>query len=277
MPAEGGRGRDRATAPTDPMRLALTRRVGPSIGACELTFRTRTPIDAARAAAQHEAYERALVQAGCHLLPLPAEPDLPDSVFIEDAALVLDEVAVILRSGAASRRPETPSVARALAPYRDVAVIGEPGTLDGGDVLRVGRTLFVGATGRSNEAGIAQLRAAVAPLGYDVRAVPVTGCLHLKSAITLVTPDTALINRQWVDAGPFAGLDLLDVHPDEPDAANALLVGTTLIYPASHPLTRRGLEGRGIEVLAVDVAELEKAEGAVTCCSIVFEVPALAT
>jgi dimethylargininase len=157
-----------------------------------------------------------------------------------------------------------------------VAVIGEPGTLDGGDVLRVGRTLFVGAAGRSNEAGLAQLRAVVAPLGYDVRAVPVTGCLHLKSAVTLIAPDTVLINRLWVDAGHFAGLDLLDVHLDEPDAANALLIGTTIIYPSSHPLTRRRLEDRGIEVLAVDVAELEKAEGAVTCCSIVFEAPSIA-
>ena len=259
------------------MRLALTRPVSPSLGDCELTFRTRIPIDAVRAAAQHETYQRALVQAGCRVVALPDEPDLPDAVFVEDAAVVLDEVAVILRSGAASRRPEALSVAHALAPYRDVAVIGEPGTLDGGDVLRVGRTLFVGATGRSNEAGIAQLRAVVVPLGYDVRAVPVTGCLHLKSAVTLAAPDTVLINRRWVDAGHFAGLDLLDVHAEEPDAANALLIGATLIYSASHPLTRRKLEDRGIDVRAVDVAEMEKAEGAVTCCSIVFEAPAIAS
>ena len=258
------------------MRLALTRRVSSSIGACELTFRTRARIDPERAAVQHLAYERALAQAGCQVVSLPAEPDLPDAVFVEDAALVLDEVAVILRPGAASRRPETPSVAAALAPYRDVAVIGEPGTLDGGDVLRLGRTLFVGAAGRSNEAGIAQLRAVVAPLGYQVRAVPVVGCLHLKSAVTQVAPETVLINRRWVDAGHFAGFELLDVHPDEPDAANALLLGTSLIYPASHPLTRRRLEERGMDVLAVDVAELEKAEGAVTCCSIVFEAPTVA-
>jgi dimethylargininase len=259
------------------MLLALTRHVSPFIGDCELTFRTRIPIDAVRAAAQHETYQRALVQAGCRVVALPDELDLPDAVFVEDAAVVLDEVAVILRSGAASRRPEALSVAHALAPYRDVAVIGEPGTLDGGDVLRVGRTLFVGATGRSNEAGIAQLRAVVVPLGYDVRAVPVTGCLHLKSAVTLAAPDTVLINRRWVDAGHFAGLDLLDVHAEEPDAANALLIGSALIYAASHPLTRRKLEDRGIDVLVVDVAEMEKAEGAVTCCSIVFEAPSIAS
>ena len=277
MPAAGVPGREGARSTTGPMRLALTRRVSPSLAGCELTFRARTPIDAERAATQHEAYERALAQAGCHLLPLPAEPDLPDSVFVEDVALVLEEVAVILRPGAASRWPETLSVAHALAPYRDVAVIGEPGTLDGGDVLRVGRTLFVGATGRSNGAGIAQLRAVVAPLGYDVRAVPVTGCLHLKSAATLVAPDAVLINRLWVDAGYFAGLELLDVHAGEPDAANALLIGSALIYAASHPRTRGLLEARGIDVRAVDVSEMEKAEGAVTCCSIVFEAPSIAS
>ena len=266
-----------ARSPAGLMRVALTRRVSPAIADCELTFRTRIPIDADRAATQHKAYERALAQAGCQVVSLPAEPDLPDAVFIEDAALVLEEVAVILRPGAASRRQETPSVAHALAPYRDVAVIGEPGTVDGGDVLRIGRTLFVGATGRSNAAGIEQLRTIVAPLGYDVRAVPVTGCLHLKSAATLVAPNTVLINRLWVDAGHFAGFDLLDVHPDEPDAANALLIGTALIYAASHPRTRGRLEARGVDVRPVDVSEMEKAEGAVTCCSIVFEAPALAT
>jgi dimethylargininase len=259
------------------MRIALTRRVSPSLAACELTFRPRVPIDADRAAAQHAAYERALAEAGCRLVPLPPEPDLPDAVFVEDVALVLEEVAVILRPGAPSRRPETPSVARALALHRELVAISAPGTLDGGDVLRVGRTLFVGATGRSNETGIGQLRAAVAPLGYAVRAVPVAGCLHLKSAVTQVASDTLLINRSRVDAGPFAGLALLDVHADEPDAANALLVGTAVIYPASHPRTRGRLEERGIEVRAVDVAELEKAEGAVTCCSIVFEAPSVRT
>jgi dimethylargininase len=257
------------------MRVALTRGVSPSLGDCELTYRPREPIDPGRAAAQHAAYERALVHAGCHLVSLPAVPDLPDAVFVEDVALVLDEVAVVLRPGAPSRRPETASVARALAPYRALAAIDGPGTLDGGDVLRVGRTLYVGAGGRSNEAGIRGLRAAVEPLGYAVRPVPLAGCLHLKSAVTLVAADTALINRRWVDAAGFPDLGLLDVHPDEPDAANALLVGTTVIYPGSHPRTRRRLEERGIDVLAVDVAELEKAEGAVTCCSIVFEAPAL--
>jgi dimethylargininase len=255
------------------MRFALTRRVSPSIGACELTHRPRVPIDPGRAAAQHEAYERALALAGCRLVSLEAAPDLPDAVFVEDVAVVLDEVAIVLRPGAASRRPEAASVARALAPYRGLLVIAEPGTLDGGDVLRIGRTLFVGVGGRSNEAGIGQLRAAAAPWGYDIRAVPVAGCLHLKSAVTLVAPDTVLVNRRWVDAARFPGLEPLDVHPDEPDAANALLVGATLLYPASHPRTRRRLEERGVDVIAVDVAELEKAEGAVTCCSIVFEAP----
>ena len=258
------------------MRLALTRRVSPSLGACELTYRTRTPIDVDRAVRQHEAYERALAQAGCRLVTLPAERDLPDAVFVEDAALVLDEVAVVLRPGAASRRAETPSVAHALAPYRDVAVIGEPGTLDGGDVVCVGRTLFVGASGRSNAAGIGQLRTIVGPLGYDVRAVPVNGCLHLKSAVTAVAPDALLLNRRWVDAAHFSGLDLIDVHAEEPDGANALLIGKTLIYSGSHPLTRRKLEDRGIDVRVVDVTEIEKAEGAVTCCSLIFEAPALA-
>lgn len=253
------------------MPLALTRAVSPAIGRCELTHLPRTAIDAALASAQHRAYEAALSRHGCVVRTLPAEPDLPDSVFVEDVALVLAEVAVVLRPGAASRQPEVPSVASALAEYRDLAVLGAPATLDGGDVLRIGRTLFVGRSGRSNGAGIGQLATALAPFGYRVEAVAVRGCLHLKSAVTAVGPETLLVDRRCVDAERFGALAFVDVDPAEPGAANALRVGEGVVYPASHPRTAERLAGVGITVTAVDVSELEKAEGAVTCCSLIFE------
>ena len=253
------------------MRIAITRRVSASIGQCELTHLDRQPIDVDRARAQHWQYERALRALGCRVERLPEEPDLPDAVFVEDAAVVLDELAILTRPGAASRRRETRTVADALEPYRRLAPIRAPGTLDGGDVLRVGRTLYVGLSGRSNRAAVEQLRALLAPLGYAVRGVEVDGCLHLKSAVTRVAADTLLVNRDWLDASAFGGLRLVDVDPAEPTAANALHIGESVIYAAAYPRTRARLEDRGISVYTVDVSELAKAEGAVTCCSLIVQ------
>lgn len=252
--------------------VALTREVSSGLPLCQLVHLERRPIDVDLAREQHRAYEAALRAAGCEVLTLPADPALPDSVFVEDTAVVLDEVAVIARPGAASRQPETEPVARALAAHRPLTRITAPATLDGGDVLRIGRTVCVGESGRTNRAGIDQLAAALAPHGYTVHALPVGGCLHLKSAVTLVAPDTVLCNPRWVDlsASPCAGMRVLEVAAGEPAAANGLLVSGRLIYPASFPLTTRRLEERGIEVLSLDVSELQKAEGAVTCCSILF-------
>jgi dimethylargininase len=253
------------------MRIAITRAVSPGIGKCQLTHVERAGIDVAVASAQHREYERCLSALGCKVRTLPADPDLPDSVFVEDAAVVLDEVAVIARPGAESRRAETGTVAGALRPHRALAAIGGPGTLDGGDVLVVGRTVYVGLSGRTNANGFEQFRGIVEPLGYAVSPVPVTGCLHLKSAVTRVAPDRLLINRRWIDPENFRGLSLLDVDPAEPFAANALLVGETVVFPAAFPRTRGAMERTGIRVTAVDVSEIAKAEGGVTCCSLIFE------
>jgi dimethylargininase len=249
--------------------VAITRAISPRIGECELTHLERQAIDVERARAQHAQYEACLAGLGCELLRLPAEPDLPDSVFVEDTAVVLDELAIITRPGATSRRPETESVARAMGPFRRLAFIQPPGTLDGGDLLCVGRVLYIGLSGRSNQAGVRQMRDLVEPFGYRVEGVPVAGCLHLKSAVTQVAEDTLLINREWVGGRIFPALELIDVDPGEPMGANALLVGSKVVYPAAYQRTRRRLEEAGIAVQTVDVSELAKAEGAVTCCSLI--------
>jgi dimethylargininase len=250
--------------------VALTRAVSDSIRRCELTHLERTAIDVDVARRQHEAYEQALVRLGCEVHRLPAAADLPDSVFIEDAAVVLDEVAIVTRPGAPSRRPEVTEVERALLPYRRVAVIDDPGTMDGGDVLVVDRTIYVGASGRTNAAGVEQLIAVVTRLGYRVQPVPLRGCLHLKSAVTAISTTRLLLNRQWVDPDPFRDFDLLDVDASEPSAANAVRIGNTVLYPTAFPRTKARLEQCGIDVVTVDVSELAKAEGAVTCCSLIF-------
>ncbi len=251
--------------------VAITREVSPSLERCELTHREQEPIDLALAMDQHRAYERALEALGCRLFRLPGSPDLPDCVFIEDIAVVLDEVAILTRPGAAARRPETPVVGATLETLRPLAEIREPGTLDGGDVLVAGRTLFVGLSTRTNGEGIEQLGRLAEPLGYRVQPAEVDACLHLKSAVTRIAERTLLIQPKWVDAALFEGWQLIKVAPSEPHAANALRVGHAVLYASAYPRTRARIEARGLRVLAVDQSELAKAEGGVTCCSLIFE------
>ena len=253
------------------MRIAVTREVSLALEHCELSYQERRPMDLELARAQHRAYEDALVSLGCQLRPLPELPDYPDSVFVEDTAVVLDEIAVIARPGAESRRGEIAPMAAVLREYRRLVEIQAPGILDGGDVMRVGRSLYVGLSARSNRAGAGQLQAAAAPFGYRVITVETKGCLHLKTAVTQAAPGLLLINPAWVDRRLFEDMDCLDVDPAEPHGANALLVDGRLIYPASCPRTRERLLGRGLQVVGVDMSETEKAEGGVTCCSLIFD------
>ena len=249
--------------------VAITRAVSDAINDCELTHVAREPIDLDLARAQHRAYERALEDAAhCEIVRVEPAPHLPDAVFVEDTAVVVDEVGIITRPGAASRRPEATGVAEVLGRYRELRYIDAPGTVDGGDVVRAGRRVFVGRSGRTNDAGIAQLRAILSPFGYAVAGVEVRGCLHLKSAATMLSENQLLVNPAWIDRQAFDGMELLDVDPAEPYAANILSTGDDFIYSAAFPRTRDWLERSGVALSIVDVSELAKAEGAVTCCSI---------
>jgi dimethylargininase len=252
--------------------IALTRGVSPALAECELTHLERTPIDLEIARAQHAAYEQRLAAAGCIVQRLETAADMPDSVFIEDIAIVFDEIAVITRPGAAARRAESPAVAETVARHRPVRRIEPPGTLDGGDVLRVGRTVFVGCSGRTNAAGIGQLRCTLRPLGYDVREVEVHGCLHLKSAVTAASAELLVMNPAWIPGADVTGFDVLEVPAEEQYGANVLRLADRVIHAAAFPRTRERLEARGVHVESVDVSELAKAEGAVTCCSILIPV-----
>ena len=253
------------------MLTAITRAVSPAIVRCELSFIDRKPIDLAQAREQHQAYEVLLAKLGARVISLPPDPDLPDSMFVEDPAIVLDELAVILPLGTDSRRGEAASLAKELAKYRKLAYVQPPGTLEGGDVLRIGRTLFVGLTKRSNAEGIRQLGELVRPYGYEVIPVPVTGCLHLKSAVTWIADNILLANRAWFDTKPFVSFDWIDVDPSEPHAANALALGGTVILPASFPKTRGRIGSLDFRVTTLDISELQKAESGLTCSSLLFE------
>jgi len=253
------------------MKIAIIRKVSPAINQCELTHLAREPINYDRACTQHKQYEDVLRSMGLDVITLNAEADLPDSVFVEDVALVLDECAIMLNPGASSRRPEVASVEQALTQYREIFRIQPPATVDGGDILTVGRTISVGISSRSTGEAVGQMKAILEPHGYEVRAVRVTGCLHLKSAVTQVSNDTLLINPEWVSKDDFPGMKFIEVDPSEPYAANVVLVDGAIIYSSSFPKTQAKLEDAGIRMILVDADELAKAEGAVTCCSLIFK------
>lgn len=253
------------------MLLALTRPPTDALTRCALTHLAREPIDVARAMAQHRRYEETLARLGATVISLPPEPDLPDAVFVEDVAIVLDEIAIVTRPGAASRLPEVAAVEGRLAEYRPLLRIDAPGTLDGGDVMRVDRVLYVGRSSRTNSHGIGQLAEAVAPFGYVVRTVPVTGCLHLKSACSHLGGGLVLVNRGWIDAGALAELDLLDVPAAHPASANSFLVGDTVVMAAGSPQCAALVRATGRTVETVQLSELRKAEAGGSCMSLVFE------
>jgi len=253
------------------MLTAITRAVSPAINRCEIGFIERQEIDLASAYQQHLQYESLLAELGAKVVSLPAEPDYPDSVFVEDPAVVLDEVAIMTRMGAASRRGESESLARALAEYRPLRWLREPATLEGGDVMRIGRTLYVGVSHRTNRAGIEQLTDELGPLGYTVVPVAVRGALHLKSACCSLGDGVILANRAWLDLQLLAQFRIVDVAPGEDRAANVLSIGGSVILPASYPRTAEILDRSGLRVRTVDVSEMMKAEAGVTCCSLILE------
>jgi dimethylargininase len=250
--------------------VAIVRPPSDALARCELTHLTREPIDLARARAQHAAYAALLRDLGARVLALHPAPDLPDAVFVEDVAVVLDQVAVMTIPGARSREPEVKTVAAALSAFRALAWLTPPATLDGGDVLRVEHTLYVGRSSRTNAAGVEQLAGHVAPFGCTVRPVRVTGCLHLKSACSHLGRGVLLANPDWIEPAAFTGLDVLSVDPAEPRGANTLRVGDTVVMADGFPRTRARIEQRGFVVRVVSLTELQKAEAGGSCMSLIF-------
>lgn len=253
------------------MLLALTHIVSPNLSECELTHRECVPIDLALATRQHTAYCDTLRSHGLEVIELYVNRDYPDSVFVEDTAVVVDELAVMANPGALSRQGEVTNMEPVLTRYRPIARIQPPATLDGGDVLRVGNKIFVGLSSRTDRAGVDALVDILKPFGYDVTPVAVTGCLHLKSAITAVDNETLLGNPDWFDPSPFASFRIIPVAQEEPWAANALRLDDTVYLAAGFPKTGEILACQGYTVRTIDISELQKAEAGLTCSSLIFK------
>ncbi len=248
--------------------LALLHVPSPRMNECVVSFVERQPIDLALVHQQHANYCRLLEECGATLTILRENSDYPDCVFIEDTAIVLDELAIIAALGAPSRRGEAAGVEATLREHRPIARIVPPAMLEGGDVLRVGKQLLVGVTTRSNARGIEAL-AALAP-GYTVIPVRVRGCLHLKSACSALPDGRLLISKDYLDLEPLAGFGLLDAPPQEPGAANIVVCGGRICMPSAHARTAELLSQQGFEVHSTDLSEFAKAEGSATCLSILI-------
>jgi dimethylargininase len=259
------------------VRRAFTRAVSPRLAECQLTHQQRVPIDAARAVQQHAAYEQALTEAGFVIVRLPELADDPDAVFVEDTALLLGAHAIITRPGAASRADEVDSTADGLSGDFELHRI-KAGHLDGGDVLRIGRKLYLGLSTRTDVAGIASLSDIAGPLGFEVIQADLRECLHLKTGATFAGVDTSgtpvlLYDERSVDPSQFTGVEPLAVSVDEPAAANCIRAGDRLILPAGNARTADRLRDRGFHVVEIEVSELQKAEAGVTCMSLIDDRP----
>lgn len=253
------------------MMRAITHSPSPSFNNCELTFLERQLIDLQLAAQQHMAYCERLYDEGLEVVTLTVNSAYPDCAFVEDIAVVLDEVAIICSPGGSSRQNEIEGIEVEIAKYRNIERIALPATLDGGDVLRINRVLYVGRTQRTNALGIESLKRLVLPYGYHVVPVDVAGALHLKTACTALRDDTLLINPAWIDPDFFQDYKIIKVPDTEPFAANILRLPKGILVNAAYPITLHRVEGEGIAVWPIDISEFSKAEAGLTCMSIIFE------
>jgi dimethylargininase len=253
------------------MLQAITHTVSPHISNCELTFVDRLPIDVELAHRQHQEYCSALERLGVRVMVLAENESYPDCCFVEDTAIVVDELAVICSMGAPSRRGETKLIERELSKYRETIRIALPATIDGGDVLTVGERVFVGQSTRTNAEGIEALTRILEPLGYRVVPVSTKGSLHFKSACTAIDDETLFVNPDWIEPDQLNGFNLIHTPPDEPSSANVLRVGKTVCVQAGFPRAAELIARVGHRVEVIDTSELRKAEAGLTCSSIVFE------
>lgn len=250
---------------------AITRGVSRRIAACELTYRSREEINYEKAAAQLQRYCDLLRDWGVDLMPLAASDSYPDCCFVQDTAVVLDEVCVIASMGAPARLGEVSDVEKLVAPFRRIRRIFAPATLDGGDVVQFGKRLFVGLSTRTNARGIAALSQIVEPFGYTVVPVVVNGGLHLTTGCGIVNDETVLLNPRWVDAAAFRSLRQLHVSEAEPWAANTIRVDDAICLEEEAPRTIDLVQPYVGGIDTLDISEFRKAEGSLSCLSLIFK------
>ena len=252
------------------MLTVVTHQPSPALQECELTFMESEKIDYGQALQQHQAYCQMLKKCGARVIQLTDNLALPDSVFVEDPIIVFDEVAVLTSMGVASRRPEGVALDRFFRSYRKIERISLPATIEGGDVLKVGKSIYVGESPRTNSKGIKALADIIEPLGYEVIPVRVNGCLHLKTGCTALDDRHVLINNDWIDIEPFRRFTRIDTLPEEPFGANVLPLNSYICMNRAFPKTLELVASLGYPVMEIDISEFIKAEAGLTCMCIPF-------
>ncbi|CAG9296939.1 dimethylarginine dimethylaminohydrolase family protein [Celerinatantimonas diazotrophica] len=253
------------------MLQVLTHRPSMNIQQCELTYIESEPIDFDKALLQHRHYCQMLTRCGAQVKVLKDNPELADNVFVEDPIIVFDEVAVVASMGVESRRAETSALKSYFMPLRPIRTIELPAKIEGGDVLVCGRKVYVGQSSRTNQQGYEQLRDILTPFNYEVLAVPVTGCLHLKSGCCALDETTLLVNSSWLDTTIFQEFQKIEVPKSEPFGANIIAIGQTICMNAQHVKTVQLVKNAGFHVETVDISEFAKAEAGLTCMSIRYQ------
>lgn len=253
------------------MAIAFVRRPASSLVHCEVTHVAREEIDLPSAFRQHQEYRQAIQNGGVTVESLPPEESFPDGACIEDNAIILPELAVIASMGTASRQSEPALLVSVLSRHRRLVGVSPPATIEGGDVFRIGKTLYVGASSRTNRAGVNALRDIVEPLGYGVALLPIRGCLHLKTACTPLDDDTLLVNPDWLDGDALKTFRLVSIPPEEPFAANVLRLPAGILGNAAYPRTLDLIQAHGYPVTGVELTEFSKAEAGPTCLSLIVD------
>ena len=252
------------------MLIALTHTVSPSLAEGEVTFIDRQTVDYELALQQHATYCNALEKCGVEVKRLSVNPDSPDSCFIEDTAIVVDEVIIVTTIGSPARQHESRNVAPELARYGEIIHIQLPATIDGGDVLRIGRRLYVGVSGRTNSQGFHELAQILQQWNYEVIPVELKSCLHLKTACTAINEETVLLNPHWVAPEVFSDYNVLSVPEEEGWAANTIRVGNTVFLQYGFPETLKLVEKYHDSIVTLDISEFRKVEAGLSCLSIIL-------
>lgn len=250
--------------------IAIVRDVPDSFQKCLTSFHTKVQIDVALAKHQHQQYCNTLSSLGLKLIRIEADDTLPDCCFTEDTAIVVDDFAVITIPGAPGRILETIEIEKILSPLKTIVHITNPGTIDGGDVLKIGKKIFIGNSARTNVEGISQVDTIVKPLGYEVIPVKIQDTLHLKSVCTYLGGGCILLAEGYLDDKIFSEYDKVVVPKEEEYCANCLVVKGNVLIPKGFPKTKGLIEMKGYRVVELDMSEIEKAEGALTCLSVIF-------
>lgn len=252
------------------MIKAFVNTPSPRLAECQLSYVDRMPIDLSLARQQHGTYVQALIKLGVEVDILHINPHCPDGVFVEDPVIILDETAIITSMGNPERRAEIPAIKEYISGHRQIQEIRLPAKLEGGDVLQIGRKIFIGLSSRTNLAGMEALKIITQQYGYEIILVRVTGCLHLKTAVTALDEERLLINPSWLDTTPFRDFQLVVVPSEEPWGANILRLPMGVIANAAYPGTCHLIASLGYRLEAVDISEYGKAEAGLTCMSVVY-------